>query len=266
MRKISKLWPRLALTVLVSGVFGTAQAGFSVTTFAPSQWGASDSTLGVAGYTIENFEDTALATGLTVSRLNGATGNFGPSSVLPANSVFDPLTDNDTNAANPSQSIQAFRQGVWDGSHVLINHPGPASYHWYGDSANWKDLQFDFQGGATSVGFSLEQIDHANNSLLVNGTVVVPDLLGLLGAQTETQFVTEGPFTFNTRHGYLRIDASNGDLIHSITLDNFSGDGFAVDHLAFRSAVTTSPVPEPGSTALFVVGLTSLALRLRLRK
>lgn len=263
---ITKRWARVALAVAATGTFSAAQAGFSVTTFAPSLWGASDATLGVSGYTIENFEDTTLAIGLTVSRLNGATGNFGPSSVLPANSVFDPLTDNDTNVTNPTLSIQAFRRGVWDGSHVLINHPGPPSYHWYADSANWKDLQFDFQGGATSVGFSLQQMDHAGNRLLVNGNVVVADLLGLLGAETEYQSFTEGPLTFNSRHGFLRIDAVGGDLIHSVTLDNYSGDGFAVDHLAFQSVTTTSPVPEPAPLALILAGLATLAFRLRPRQ
>lgn len=260
-------WPRAALAVVVSGVMGSAQAGFSVTTFGAGQWGASDATLGVSGYTIENFEDTTLANGLTVSRLNGASGNFSALSVLPANSVFDPLSDNDTNVANPSQSIQAFRRGVWDGSHVLINHPGPASYHWYSDSGNWKDLQFDFQGGATSVGFSLQQIDHAGNRLLVNGSVVVvADLLAALGAESEFQAASEGPFSFNSRNGYLRIDATGGDVINSITLDNVSGDGFAVDHLAFQSVVTASPVPEPASAALLAVGLAAVGWRRRSRR
>lgn len=262
----SKFWLRLALAVGAAGVVSSAQAGFSVPAFGASQWGASDATLGISGYTIENFEDATLVSGLTVSRLNGASGNFNQLSVLPANSVFDPLSDNDTNVANPSQSIQAFRRGVWDGSHVLINHPGPASYHWYGDSGNWKDLQFDFAGGATSVGFSLQQIDHANNRLLVNGTVVVADLLSALGAESEFQAASEGPFTFNSRNGYIRIDASGGDVIRTITLDNFSGDGFAVDHLAFQSVQTASPVPEPASAALITAGLGVVAWRRRSRR
>lgn len=262
----SKFWSRLALAMGAAGTVCSAQAGFSVSAFGPSQWGASDATLGISGYTIENFEDTTLVHGLTVSRLNGASGNFNQLSVLPANSVFDPLSDNDTNVANPSNSLQAFRRGVWDGSHVLINHPGPASYHWYGDSGNWKDLQFDFQGGATSVGFSLEQIDHPGNRLLVNGNVVVADLLGTLGAESESQAASEGPFTFNARNGYLRIDATGGDVIHTITLDNYAGDGFAVDHLAFHSVVTASPVPEPASAALIAAGLGLMAWRRRSRR
>jgi hypothetical protein len=253
---MTKRLQHLALAVLATGVLSSAHAGFVVTPFGAGQWGASDATLGVAGYRIENFEDTTLVAGLAVSRLNGSSGNFGPTSVLPVGSVFDPGTDNDTNVGNPSQSIQAFRSGVWDGGHVLINNPGPASYHWYGDSGNWKDLQFDFQGGSTSVGFSLQQMDLTNNRLLINGNVVVSDLLTLLGAETEFQNATEGPFTFNSRNGYIRIDATGVDLIHSIALDNDSGDGFAVDHLAFTPAV-----PEPGSLPLVVMGLATLAFR-----
>lgn len=239
-----------------------AHAAFTFTTFSAAQWGADDATLGISGYTIEDFEDASLASGLAVSRLNGAAGNFGPSTVLPADAVFDPLTDNDTNVANPSQSIQAFRRGVWDGSHVLINHPGPAFYHWYGDSANWKDLSFDFAGGASSVGFSLQQLDQHGNRLLINGVERIGDLLGLMGADGEFQNATEGPFSFNSRHGYLRIDATDGDLIHSITFDNINGDGVAIDHLAFQA---TAPVPVPGALLLFGSGLGGLALRKRRR-
>ncbi|GEM_PF-1458498 len=252
---------RMALAALATGFLSSAHAGFVVTTFGASQWGASDSTLGVAGYTIEDFENTALAAGLTISRLNGANGNFAPTSVLPVGSVFDPSTDNDTNVGDPSQSLQVLRRGVWDGGHVLINNPGPAFYHWYLDSGNWKDLQFDFQGGSTSVGFSLQQMELTNNRLLINGTVFVSDLLALLGAETELQNGTEGPFAFNSRNGYIRIDATGVDLIQSITLDNDSGDGFAVDHLAFLPV--PAAVPEPGGLPLVVIGLVTLALRRR---
>lgn len=248
----------LALGVAACG----AHAAYTFTTFGAAQWGASDTTLGVDGYTLEDFEDTVLASGLAVSRLNGAAGNFGPSTLLPASAVFDPLSDNDTDVANPANSIQAFRRGVWDGNHVLINHPGPAFYHWYSDAANWKDLRFDFADGATSVGFSLQQLDQHGNRLLINDVEQIADLLGLMGSDTEFQNATEGPFSFNSRHGYLRIDATGGDLIHSITFDNSNGDGMAIDHLAFRSA---APVPVPGALLLCASGLAGLAARRRRR-
>lgn len=84
--------------------------------------GAPDATIGVSGFTIENFEDTALAPGLMISRFGGVVGNFGPTATLPASSVFDPTTDPNTAAGG----LQAFVSGVWDGSNVLINHPGPS--------------------------------------------------------------------------------------------------------------------------------------------
>ena len=254
---------RLICGIAISLATFSAQAAFVTTTFSAAQWGASDATLGILGYTIENFEDTTLAAGLQVSRLNGASGNFGPSSTLPAESVFDPASDNDTNPTNPSSSIQAFRRGVWDGSHVLINHPGPALYHWYNDGANWKDLRFDFAPGVTSVGFSIEQIDHSGNALLVNGVTLSSDLLALLGTDSETQNVSEGPFTFNSRNGYLRIDATNGDTIQNIILDNWSGDGFAIDHLAFNAP---SPVPLPACAWLLLSGICGVGVAGRKRK
>lgn len=249
----------LALGLVTAG----AHAAFVTTNFSAALWGASDSTLGLTGYVIEDFEDAVLADGLKISRLNGASGNFAASTALPANSVFDPLTDNDTDAANPANSIQAFRRGRWDGEQVLINHPGPASYHWYGDSGNWKDLQFDFAPGASSVGFSIAQMDLHGNQLLVNGILLSDDLLGLLGTDSETQFVTAGPFSFNSRHGYLRIDATAGDTIQTITFDNALGDGVAIDHLAFK--IAPAPIPLPPALGLLVAGLLALRVRRRAR-
>ena len=239
---------------------GSAQAAFTTTTFSAAQWGASDATLGVSGYVIEDFEDVNLVAGLEVSRLGGASGNFGPSGVLPADSVFDPGLDIDT-SLNPADSISAFKRGPWDGSHVLINHPGPPSLFWYGDAANWKDLRFDFAPGVTSVGFSLQQMDQHGNRLLVNGVELVADLLGLMGAEGEVQSVASGVFSFNSRHGYLRIDATGGDSIQSIVFDNVSGDGVAIDHLAFNAA--PAPVPVPGALGLLATGLLPLLARRR---
>lgn len=109
-----------AFTILTFAI--PARAAFVVNYFGPASWGAPDATIGVSGFTIENFEDTALAPGLMISRFGGVVGNFGPTATLPASSVFDPTTDPNTAAGG----LQAFVSGVWDGSNVLINHPGPS--------------------------------------------------------------------------------------------------------------------------------------------
>src|SRR5439155_18195439 len=104
---------------------------FSVTAFDPTVWPRTDAALGVTGYAIEDFEDSALVPGLQVE-VSDSTDNYGPTGTLPL--VFDPNTD-DPNAA------KVFAAGVWDGAHVLINRrtPPPVGYV---DFA-WGDTTFD---------------------------------------------------------------------------------------------------------------------------
>ena len=163
---------------LAAALAGSAHASVSIAVFNATQWGAGDATIGVAGYRIENFEDQTLAAGLQIARSGGAAGNFSATSTLPSTSVFAGLTDDpEFYLGNP---LLAFDQGAWDGTHGLINHPGPSfaapPSTWYGDSGNWGDLTFLFSGGVTSVGFSLDQVDARPDRILINGTLVVGDL------------------------------------------------------------------------------------------
>ena len=228
-----------------------AAAAITFTTFSHTLWGASDATLGISGYTIENFEDTTLAPGLYVARPLGTAGTFTATNTLPATSVFNPTTD-------PAPTVKAFLQGVWDGGNVLVNHPGPAvsgGTNWYFDSANFKDLEFTFDPGTISVGFSLQQMEQNGNRLLVNGVEIISNLFTTMGNGTDSSQA----FPFASRNGYIRIDATGGDTITSIRLANNLGDGFVVDHLAFNIVAT----PEPGALGLLGLGLTLLAARRR---
>lgn len=235
-----------------------ARAGFTITYFGPSAWGTTDAALGVSGYTIENFEDTALAPGLLVARLNGGVGNFAATNTLPATSVFDPTTD-------PAAVIQAFLRGVWDGSNVLINNPGPgfsaSPAAWYSDGSHWADLELTFPAQTVSVGFSLQQMEQSGNRLFVNGaTLLVPDLTSALATLgTDIELYSGGSFI--SRNGYIRIDATGTDTIQTVLIDNGTsgpfGDGLAIDHLAFQ-------VPEPAS--LGVLGLAAFGLGLVRRR
>lgn len=235
-----------------------AQAAITVTYFGPASWSSSDATLGVAGYRVEDFEDTTLASGLRISRQNGAVGNFPATAVLPGTSVFDPATD-------PSPVVQALLRGIWDGSHVLTNHPGPSFAgtldNWYSDGANWADLEFLFPAGTTSVGFSLQQMAQANNQLVVNGLTLSTDLMSAFAALGDDFEPFSGGF-FRSRNGYLRIDATGGDTIQSVFLDNGSvsvfGDGMTIDHLAFQ-------VPEPATLGLLGLGVIGVGVVRRRR-
>ena len=77
--------------LLVALVFCAGLQAASITAFAPGSWGASDAVLGVSGYTIEDFEDTALATGLQVQFTSPSLGGYGPASTLPF--AYNPATD-----------------------------------------------------------------------------------------------------------------------------------------------------------------------------
>lgn len=245
---------RLALLAAVGVVAASvsAQAAITVTYFGPASWNASDATLGVAGYRIEDFEDTMLASGLRISRRNGTVGNFAATAILPGTSVFDPATD-------PSPVVQALLRGIWDGSHVLANHPGPSfaggMENWYSDGANWADLEFLFPVGTTSVGFSVQQMAQANNQLVVNGITLSTDLMSAFAAMGD-DFEPFSGGSFRSRNGYLRIDATGGDSIQTVFLDNGSisvfGDGMTIDHLAFQ-------VPEPATLALLGLGVIGVA-------
>ena len=175
----------LAAAVLVSAV--SPALAFTVTKFpthvSGNTWGAADASLGVAGYTIEDFEDTQLAAGLQVGRQVGTTVTQALSSTLHSADVFSPA--NDPQLYN-GQPLSAFQTGVWDGSHVLINNPGPGSNetNWYNTNGNWGTLNFSFSGVVTSVGFSVEQAERSGDKVYVNG-VLLFDIFDELGGVTE---------------------------------------------------------------------------------
>jgi len=204
-----------------------ANAGITVTGFGPASWGAPDTTLGIAGYVIEDFEDTNLAPHLTIGWETQAA-NRAPSTTLPA--LFDPANDPFGTAFLTPAS------GRWDGSCGLINTHDNQS-HDYWDVAHWGDVVLHFDPGMKSVGFSLMQVDQEVR-LIINNT----DLGGLTALA--------GLAINGSRIGYVRLDATGTDTISSIRLANGrSGfnDGFVLDHLAYS---TTGLPPENPSVAI----------------
>ena len=222
----------------------SAHAAGTIHLTAASSWGAADSVLGLSpGAVIEDFENTTLVAGLTVTSANGVGGGYGPTATLPR--IFDPRP---TSLGGDDAFGSAFYSypcgssactGVWDGSHVLLNTSNNTSMN-YG-SAPWSDITFSFTGGATQVGFSLQQNDSPIN-VYVNGAY-----FGTLPAAGG-----------GGRNGYYRFDITPstgpGDVwtapIQTLTLDGQPGDAWTIDHLAFAAAV-----PEPDQLALWAAGL-----------
>ncbi len=214
----------------LSLVIGSNELGaISVTGFDGSVWPRSDAELGIAGNSIETFEDVILATGLHIE-VNAAGGNYGPTNVLP--NVFDP--NNATHTTSPG----FWAPGLWDGNHALINRDeNRQNQTGILDDSQYGDVSFHFPGGANSVGFSLFNVEFDTN-LVVNGNLVTT-----LGSIPNIS-------TGSGRQGYILVLNEVGDPpIMSVKLDNvmFGGirDGWVIDYLAF--------VPESSGQTEFSV-------------
>lgn len=216
---------RWLLLLLVAFVVATAR-GVTVTAFDPNTWPRTDAAIGVSGFTIEDFEDTTLVSGLQV-QLSGGSNDFGPTSTLPK--TWDP----NSNADDPN-GAKVLATGIWDGTHVLMNRRTavPGGYV----DGEWADTTFSVSGGASSIGFSVQNLESPNTMMTV---------LTNLGT-TSVNLSNVANFTVGgARNGYLRIDAAAGEVIVAVKIDNLGGDGFAFDHLAF------SPVPLHATVTAF---------------
>lgn len=180
--------------------------------FKPADWGIDDSTLGVAGASIEEFEDAALVGGLSVA-WEAPAGDIGPVTVLP--NLFNPNTDDLFGTA--------FIGGNWDGVRCLVSARGNQSFN-YSAGSNWGDVVLNFDPPQRRVGFSVQQMDQATR-LVVNG-------------RDAGDFSGISNLSFNgARQGYVRLDAKAGSRIASVRFANGRsgsfGDGLGIDHVAF---------------------------------
>jgi len=225
-------------------IASASTAAVGVTAFGPGQWGASDATLGVSGYAIEDFEDTALAPGLKVQVISPSQGSYGPVSTLPF--TYSAAQD----------CCGAFTASLmWDGTKGLVNRPFLPIAN-YANDGGWSDVFFLFENGVSSFGFSYGQAE-------VNIVMTVD----LGGGQTVGLNSTSFLGGSSGRNGYLRFDAAPGEVIYGIKLDNQSNnhDGILYDHVAFLPVPTG--VPDAGSSAaaltLACLGLAGFASQSR---
>jgi len=205
-----------------------APAGYLVTSYPPSDWGLPDSTFALAGATLEDFESTTLVSGLTYQVDQDAMPFTAAIGTLP--NLFAPMTDDTFGSA--------FTSGAWDGTHALLNTVDNRS-HDYNTLPAWGRLTFTFANGAARVGMSVEDMQTlplasvtAPDELLVNGVS-----LGYFNSSSGTANLTIGVGAQHLRNGYLVIEATGGQKINSITIDNHcTGDAVVIDHLLIQPA------------------------------
>lgn len=247
---MEKSWKRRivssALTAILAG--SSLQAGFMVTFYSSSSYSqdtaAMDATLGITGYLVESFESTALLPGLTIS-LDGSP----PLTSLPNVYIVNP--------------VRLTADNQWDGSAAATNGLN-------NQVGSYSDLiTFAYAAGAGSFGVGLGSFQSANSplyaitnhSLLING-VLIGEIETLAGVNWDPGVV---------RNGYLRIDATDGDIISSVGFLNNNAaaspaqqDFLLFDRLAIRQPESEppGPVPEPSMALPLAAGLTVCAWRM----
>lgn len=198
---------------------------FTLSTFSPV--GFSDAVAGITGFTIEDFEDTTLISGLSIE---WTSPNLGPVPVLPA--TYDP-------------SGQSFFGNAWDGSFTLNN----TRQGLYLQTPISSTTTFHFANPVTSIGLGISNVQFtgANSStLLVNGvdfadfdTLIPAPILGPTG-----------------RSIYLRLDAGSHETITSIGIRGGVDDFLTFDRLAVNNAPSPSvPEPSPLFGLIFLTGV-----------
>jgi hypothetical protein len=229
-----------------------AHAGIILNFFPVSDYNANttimNTTLGITGYTFEDFETTPLLPGLTIVLTGGVpTTTFSTLPNLLDQTVCGSLTDN----------------SAWDGTHVVANlTTNSFAGNCNGPPNISTNMTVNYAPGTTSlgVGFGNFQstnpagaIPITNHELFVNGID-----MGTIESKAGAAW-TPGL----ARNAYLRVDGTGGTVITSITVMNISApDVLFMDHVAIAPGV--AGVPEP-STALPVI-LAAVFLGLKARR
>jgi hypothetical protein len=206
-----------------------------------------DSTLGVTGYTIGNFETLPLIPGVTIVLSGGGVPltTFTSLPNLFDQAVCGSLSDN----------------SAWDGTHAVINSTTNTISNCNTPANISNTIVVNYGPGASSLGLGFGNfqslsgpIPITNHELFVNG-VDMGVIETLAGANWTPGLA---------RNAYLRIDTTGGTSITSVAIQNLTAlDVLVLDHLAIRPA--TTPVPEPSFCVPVLVGVLLAGKRLRKR-
>lgn len=211
---------RMALIVLVANAFANEAEAFDFLFFPPGAFSkdtdAMNIELGITGYVIEDFEDEALVSGLTIYYSN----------TVP-DTVIDKLPNLLKSVSQP-----------WDGARTVGNS---TTNVFFGNSFKYAQrIDFLFAPPVISVGVGLagfQSLDTpmwpiTDHRLFINGSLV--------GNTLEELAAPDWVPALSERNVYLRVDAEAGEVIHSIGFENIQAaptteDFLEFDHLAYMS-------------------------------
>ncbi|MCB1150819.1 hypothetical protein KDK88_04690 [bacterium] len=208
-----------------------ALAAVTVTTYAPG-----DEAAAIAGRVIEDFEDTTLEPGfsITLSQWRDASNNL---TADPAVTFSGSLPS----VWSPASTI-GFPDNAWDGTHAFVNGAG---YAWGFPYAATMEITLDMPLADVGVGLSNFQHDASDaftfHTLLVNGVD-----MGKL--ENMPNWVS----TASGKNFYLHVIGDGDTPIESITIladDHF--DGMVLDMMALGALA----VPAEQSTMSAVKAL-----------
>ena len=223
----------MSLRLLLAALLLSTPAHAHIT-YSSVPYGAEDAV--IAGRIVEDFEDTALIPGLSIT-FQG-TGVAPDQLVYPGAlpHVWDPTT---ASAMPPLGG--PFFGNTWDGQYALTNNGhGPGITGLSPGNGNFWDLNgavsttFTFATPVRFFGVGLSNfqslggpVSVTDHELLVNGVAV--------GLIESVPFWAPGG---DSRNGYLTVTADPGELISSVSIRNISAaDGLVFDKLAVSPSV-----------------------------
>lgn len=223
----------LSVFALLVGVLTSpARAAVTVVTYAPG-----DETAAISGQTIEDFEDTVLESGfsITLSDWRDASNNLTATSDVTYSGTL-PW------AWSPAGAI-GFPDNAWDGTHAFVNGSG---YGWAFPYATTMTIAFDPPLSAVGMGLSNFQHDASSgftsHTLFVNGA-----------DQGKLEDLPHWVSTASGKNFYLTVAGDGDSPIASITItadDHF--DGMVIDKMALGGmAVETDAVSWDSVRALY---------------